>query len=104
MKLDYLQVLHKTIKESTICLMGHERRQTLQMVDRLRAQLEYGMMYSNSTLSVACNGADTPSGMSSPAPPSTISTETVSSVPSTSSGRSTILYWPPNSNFWIPVV
>jgi len=104
MKLDYLQVLHKTIKESTICLMGHERRQTLQMVDRLRAQLEYGMLYSPSNLSVVCNGADTPSGMSSPAPPSTISTETVSSVPSTSSGRSTILYWPPNSNFWIPVV
>ncbi|KAE9553336.1 hypothetical protein FO519_003449 [Halicephalobus sp. NKZ332] len=103
MKLHYLQVLHKTIKESTICLMGHERRQTLQMVDRLRTQLEYGMMFVNSNLSVACGGMETPSGMSSPAPPSTVSTETVSSVPS-SAGRSTILYWPPNSNFWIPVV
>jgi hypothetical protein len=119
MKLHYLQILYKVIKESTICLMGHERRQTLNMVDRLRMNLEYGMMYLN----VACSGdeSSTASGMSSPAPPSTVSSD--SSIASstsnnngggqivqgggtfaTSPGRSTLLYLAPNSHYWIPVV
>ncbi|KAL3104429.1 hypothetical protein niasHS_000167 [Heterodera schachtii] len=53
LKLDYLQRLLCVIKESTVCLMYHERRQTLAMVrnaiqchanvDRLRQQLSYNM-------------------------------------------------------------
>uniref|UniRef100_A0A914YTU0 polynucleotide adenylyltransferase n=1 Tax=Panagrolaimus superbus TaxID=310955 RepID=A0A914YTU0_9BILA len=110
MKLHYLQVLHKVIKESTICLMGHERRQTLNMVDRLRINLEYGMMYLN----IACSGdesSSSTSGMSSPAPPSTVSSDSsttsnnvmLQGTFATSPGRSTLLYLAPNSHFWVPV-
>uniref|UniRef100_A0A1A7XD01 polynucleotide adenylyltransferase n=2 Tax=Iconisemion striatum TaxID=60296 RepID=A0A1A7XD01_9TELE len=31
-KYDYLQILRKVVNESTVCLMGHERRQTLQLL------------------------------------------------------------------------
>uniref|UniRef100_A0A7E4W371 polynucleotide adenylyltransferase n=1 Tax=Panagrellus redivivus TaxID=6233 RepID=A0A7E4W371_PANRE len=104
LKLDYLQILHKTIKESTICLMGHERRQTLQMVDRLRQQLEYGLMCSSLSVSTTPESSAA-SGMSSPAPPSsTASTAGEIGTFASSPGRSTLLYLPPNSNFWIPVV
>uniref|UniRef100_A0A914HUR5 polynucleotide adenylyltransferase n=1 Tax=Globodera rostochiensis TaxID=31243 RepID=A0A914HUR5_GLORO len=44
LKLDYLQKLLCVIKESTVCLMYHERRQTLSMVDHLRQLLSYNMM------------------------------------------------------------
>jgi hypothetical protein len=44
-KFDYLQILTRVLKESTICLMGHERRLTLSMVDRLRQQLSYNIYY-----------------------------------------------------------
>lgn len=109
MKLHYLQILYKVIKESTVCLMGHERRQTLHMVDRIRLDLQYGMM----CLSVACSGGEesSTSGMSSPAPPSTVSSDGASSTGggltgtfASSPGRSTLLYLAPNSNYWIPVV
>lgn len=44
LKLDYLQKLWLVIRDSTVCLMYHERRQTLSMVDRLRQQLSYNLM------------------------------------------------------------
>ncbi|TRY71256.1 hypothetical protein DNTS_006986 [Danionella cerebrum] len=31
-KYDYLATLHKVVNESTVCLMGHERRQTLALI------------------------------------------------------------------------
>uniref|UniRef100_H2LWH6 Terminal nucleotidyltransferase 5C n=1 Tax=Oryzias latipes TaxID=8090 RepID=H2LWH6_ORYLA len=31
-KYDYLQILRKVVNESTVCLMGHERRQTLHLL------------------------------------------------------------------------
>lgn len=31
----YLQRLHRVVDESTVCLMGHERRQTLQLIEQL---------------------------------------------------------------------
>jgi hypothetical protein len=43
MRLEYLQVLFRVIQESTVCLMGHERRLTLLMVYRLRQHLEYNL-------------------------------------------------------------
>ena len=117
MKLHYLQVLHKVIKESTICLMGHERRQTLNMVERLRLNLEYGMMYLN-----ICSGDESStSGMSSPAPSTTVSSDSSSAssnsnnnnndgngIPpqgtfAASPGRSTLLYLAPGSRYWVPV-
>ncbi|XP_059832524.1 terminal nucleotidyltransferase 5C-like [Hypanus sabinus] len=34
-KYDYLMTLHQVVNESTVCLMGHERRQTLNMITLL---------------------------------------------------------------------
>ncbi|KAF7636209.1 hypothetical protein Mgra_00004468 [Meloidogyne graminicola] len=44
LKLDYLHKLFCVIRDSTVCLMQHERRQTLSMVDRLRQQLSFNLM------------------------------------------------------------
>ncbi|NXE21069.1 TET5A nucleotidyltransferase, partial [Ardeotis kori] len=34
-KYDYLMTLHSVVNESTVCLMGHERRQTLNLITML---------------------------------------------------------------------
>ncbi|KAK9407844.1 protein FAM46C [Crotalus adamanteus] len=34
-KYDYLMILRKVVNESTVCLMGHERRQTLNLISLL---------------------------------------------------------------------
>jgi hypothetical protein len=36
---DYLQLLHQIVADSTVCLMQHERRQTLAMIQRLMYQV-----------------------------------------------------------------
>jgi hypothetical protein len=36
LKYDYLMILYQVVDESTVCLMGHERRQTLQLIEDLR--------------------------------------------------------------------
>jgi len=38
LKYAYLMVLHKVVEESTVCLMGHERRQTLGLIQELAFQ------------------------------------------------------------------
>lgn len=37
----YLMLLHDVVEESTVCLMGHERRQTLQLIKNLAWQVLY---------------------------------------------------------------
>lgn len=37
----YLMLLHEVVEESTVCLMGHERRQTLNLIDTLAWQVLY---------------------------------------------------------------
>lgn len=37
----YLMILHDIVEESTVCLMGHERRQTLQLIKGLAWQVLY---------------------------------------------------------------
>ena len=37
-KYDYLMILYTVVDESTICLMGHERRQTLNLIQQLGSQ------------------------------------------------------------------
>ena len=39
MKYDYLNTLYNVVDDSTICLMGHERRQTLNMIQQRAAQV-----------------------------------------------------------------
>jgi len=41
LKHQYLMVLHDVVEESTVCLMGHERRQTLQLIRNLAWQVLY---------------------------------------------------------------
>ncbi|KAG8451264.1 hypothetical protein GDO86_003479 [Hymenochirus boettgeri] len=36
---DYLMTLHRIVNESTVCLMGHERRQTLALIASLAVQV-----------------------------------------------------------------
>ncbi|KPP66887.1 protein FAM46A-like [Scleropages formosus] len=38
-KYDYLMTLHGVVNESTVCLMGHERRQTLSLIAMLALQV-----------------------------------------------------------------
>ena len=35
LKYRYLMLLHSVVEESTVCLMGHERRQTLSLIEEL---------------------------------------------------------------------
>ena len=35
LKYDYLMILYQVVDESTVCLMGHERRQTLALIQHL---------------------------------------------------------------------
>ncbi|CAH0553136.1 unnamed protein product [Brassicogethes aeneus] len=41
LKHQYLMLLHDVVEESTVCLMGHERRQTLQLIKSLAWQVLY---------------------------------------------------------------
>lgn len=41
LKLNYLNILHNVIRQSTVCLMGHERRQTLQLIEELAYHVYY---------------------------------------------------------------
>lgn len=79
-KYDYLLLLHHVISESTVCLMNHERRQTLAMVDRLAYQLSLRVYY-NQQQQQNCVGAvcgHTP--------------------------RQTLFYLPRDTSQWVPVV
>merc|ERR1719347_599365 len=42
LKYDYLIILYQVVDESTVCLMGHERRQTLALIQDLSCQVSYG--------------------------------------------------------------
>lgn len=39
LKYQYLMLLHSVVEESTVCLMGHERRQTLALIEELACQV-----------------------------------------------------------------
>lgn len=41
LKHPYLMLLHEVVEESTVCLMGHERRQTLALIQSLAWQVLY---------------------------------------------------------------
>ncbi|XP_057371917.1 terminal nucleotidyltransferase 5C-like [Daphnia carinata] len=41
LKYDYLMILYSVVDESTVCLMGHERRQTLSLIQELAYQAYY---------------------------------------------------------------
>merc|ERR1712079_912643 len=39
MKYEYLMILYQVVDESTVCLMGHERRLTLQLIEDMAFQV-----------------------------------------------------------------
>lgn len=39
MKYDFLMILHSVVDQSTICLMGHERRQTLNLIQQFASRI-----------------------------------------------------------------
>ncbi|XP_054164124.1 terminal nucleotidyltransferase 5C-like [Oppia nitens] len=41
LKFTYLMTLYRVVNESTVCLMGHERRQTLNLIDELAHYVYY---------------------------------------------------------------
>ena len=41
LKFDYLRILSRVVNESTVCLMGHERRQTLNLINELAHYVLY---------------------------------------------------------------
>jgi hypothetical protein len=96
MQSEYLSLLHRVVAESTVCLMAHERRQTLSMIDRLAYQVcvcehllskhqHYIIQSSLSTVTKyyeqACHAA------------------TCGHTP-----RQTLLYQPRNATYWLQVV
>ena len=64
LKYDYLMILYQVVDESTVCLMGHERRQTLDMILELAStvyqppspgQFSTGVQYSTGVQSDLCD-------------------------------------------------
>ncbi|CAJ0947527.1 unnamed protein product, partial [Mesorhabditis belari] len=74
-KYDFLLLLYRVISESTVCLMNHERRQTLLMVDRLAYQISMNLYHTR-------NSHDLTGGPQ----------------------KQTLLYLPKDSSQWIPVI
>ena len=62
LKHDYLMILYQVVDESTVCLMGHERRLTLGLIEELAYQIycpppEAG--YYHPTIAAATTAATT---------------------------------------------
>lgn len=73
---EYLLLLYRVVAESTVCLMSHERRQTLAMIDRLAYALSLSLYYHASCAHGCCSHAR----------------------------RQTLLYLPRNAHYWVPVI
>lgn len=48
-KYDYLRILYDVVDESTVCLMGHERRQTLALIEEFATHFYYQNQQQNLT-------------------------------------------------------
>lgn len=46
-KCEYLRILHRTIASSTVCLMNHERKQTLMLIEQMANSIEHGLLEMN---------------------------------------------------------
>ena len=46
-KCEYLRILHRTIASSTVCLMNHERKQTLMIIEQMANNIEHGLLEMN---------------------------------------------------------
>ena len=46
-KCEYLRILYRIIENSTVCLMGHERKQTLMVIEQMANTIEHGLIEMN---------------------------------------------------------
>lgn len=90
LKYDYLMILYQVVDESTVCLMGHERRQTLALIQDLSCQVFVPEYYQDqSPGSGYCSPGSTSQGNWS----SASSTSGQSSNWSSSSSSSSHINW-----------
>lgn len=90
LKYDYLMILYQVVDESTVCLMGHERRQTLALIQDLSFQVFVPEYYQDqSPGSGYCSPGSTSQGNWS----SASSTSGQSSNWSSSSSSSSHINW-----------
>ncbi|KAJ8674124.1 hypothetical protein QAD02_005386 [Eretmocerus hayati] len=72
LKYQYLSLLHGVVEESTVCLMGHERRQTLALIESLAYQvLAYQEQQQQRTLQIAPSHHQQQQTAMAAAPPAT---------------------------------
>lgn len=76
-KYEFLGLLHRIVSESTVCLMGHERRCTLELISRMAYEVSVQMYYEQYPTPVP------PAGGGGPKP--------------------SLLYLPPSAQCWIPI-
>lgn len=87
LKYDYLMILYQVVDESTVCLMGHERRQTLALIQDLSCQV--GNYYDIIPDNIPVTGTNTNNGRNSSATNwSSSSSSSGSSLSSSSSSAS----------------
>ncbi|GMT31126.1 hypothetical protein PFISCL1PPCAC_22423, partial [Pristionchus fissidentatus] len=91
-KYDFLIMLYRVISSSTVCLMTHDRRCTLQLIDRMAYQLTL----SSATTATATRPTRASAYLHSPA---AAAAGTTGSAPKVS-----LLYFSANPNQWIQVV
>ena len=86
LKYDYLMILYQVVDESTVCLMGHERRQTLDMILELAGQV-YSPEYDTSSGQETGGSWSSASSTSGYTWASSVSNKTSSSWSSSSCGQ-----------------
>lgn len=128
-KYDYLLLLHRIVDESTVCLMSHERRLSLNSIEQLAYELQMELYYQQqmaavyaaaSTPTPSTTSASSSSSTSSPCPSPTVSCNQhppnhhqsngeQQQTPRTDAHRhhqpkQTLLFVPHNASYWIPVM
>jgi len=90
LKYDYLMILYQVVDESTVCLMGHERRQTLALIQDLSCQVFVPEYYQDQ---IPGSGYCSPGSISQGNWSSASSTSGLSNWSSASSSSSSHINW-----------
>ncbi|XP_046996470.1 terminal nucleotidyltransferase 5C [Schistocerca americana] len=70
LKYQYLMLLHSVVEESTVCLMGHERRQTLALIE----ELAYRVLFAEQSRLLAAHHQAAAPAATAPAAPAPTAT------------------------------
>ncbi|XP_045136848.1 terminal nucleotidyltransferase 5C-like isoform X2 [Portunus trituberculatus] len=110
LRYDFLMVVHRVVDDSTVCLMGHERRQTLNLIDELACQVFYTDQHRLYTKHQPCSSPSPCSSASSCSSSSSSSSSSCSSSSSSSSSSFDVHIAPPppviysNGYYYAPIV